>query len=157
MYQHSFNNHKLPQSLNLANITLILKKGEPPEECGSYRPISLIGVESKILSKVLARRLEGLLPSLIIPDQTGFIQNSLSSLNIRKVLNVIQYTNQQGGRALTVSLDTEKAFDRVEWCYLFDVLRRFGLGVTYLAGYKPFITHQRLALSQTAFALNPSH
>lgn len=89
---------------------MILKIGKPPEECGSYRSISLIGVGSKILLKVFARRLEGLLPSLINPDQTGFIQNRLSSLNIRRLLNVIQYTNQHGGRALTVSLDAEKAF-----------------------------------------------
>lgn len=84
---------------------MILKIGKPPEECGSYRSISLIGVGSKI-----QRRLEGLLPSLINTDQTGFIQNRLSSLNIRRLLNVIQYTNQHGGRALTVSIDAEKAF-----------------------------------------------
>lgn len=68
MYRDSFENGCLPISLNLANIALILKKGKPPDLCGSYRPISLIPVENKLLSKLLARRLELLLPSIINAD-----------------------------------------------------------------------------------------
>lgn len=71
MFLDSFRNRCLPPSLNLANISLILKKNKPSDECGSYRPVSLINVDSKILSKVLARRLENYLPSLINDHQTA--------------------------------------------------------------------------------------
>lgn len=114
MFSDSFKICHLPPTLNVANITLILKKDKPPDICGSFRPISLIGVDSKLLSKLLATRLEKFLPSLINPDQTGFIQNRLSLTNVRRLLNVIQYSNQANYRGLAVSLDAEKAFDRVE-------------------------------------------
>uniref|UniRef100_A0A3P9CFW2 Uncharacterized protein n=1 Tax=Maylandia zebra TaxID=106582 RepID=A0A3P9CFW2_9CICH len=60
-----------------ANISLILKKGKPPEECASYRPISVLNLDLKILAKVLAIRLEPILPSIVKNDQTGFIRGGI--------------------------------------------------------------------------------
>lgn len=56
MFNHSFDCGTLPPSLREANMSLILKKGNYPGDCTSYRPISLLNVDLKILSKVLARR-----------------------------------------------------------------------------------------------------
>lgn len=47
-----------------------------------------------LLSKLLAMRLEDILPLLINPNQKGFIQNRFSFTNIRRLLNIIQYLNQ---------------------------------------------------------------
>ena len=132
MYLDCFDKGCLPPTLNLAHISVILKRGRPPDLCGSYRPISLISVDSKLLSKLLARRLENLLPILINPDQTGFIQGRYSSANVRRLLNIVQSISQKKQKALAISLDAEKAFDRVEWCYLFDIMQRFGLGGDFL-------------------------
>lgn len=55
MYLDSFNSGFLPPTLSTANISVILKKNKAPDMCGSYRPISLISVDSKLLSKLLAR------------------------------------------------------------------------------------------------------
>lgn len=74
MLEDSLERGILPASLRQANISLILKKGKPPEQCASYRPMSLLNVNLKILSKILATRLEALLPVLINEDQTGFIK-----------------------------------------------------------------------------------
>lgn len=49
MFNGAFSNNKLPQTLREANIALILKKGECPESCGSYRPVSLLNVDQNIL------------------------------------------------------------------------------------------------------------
>lgn len=132
MYTESFEHGELPPTLNLANISLILKKGKPSDCCSSYRPISLIGVDCKLLSKLLARRLEALLPALIKPDQTGFIRNRFSHSNVRRLLNVIQHANCSQERILCVALDAAKAFDRVEFEYLFEVLQKFGLGPEFI-------------------------
>lgn len=132
MYMDCFEKGCLPPTLNLAHVSVLLKRGKPPDICGSYRPISLISVDSKILSKLLAKRLENLLPVLINPDQTGFIHGRYSSSNVRRLLNVVQSSSQNKQKTLAISLDAEKAFDRVEWPYLFDIMERFGLGGDFL-------------------------
>lgn len=61
-------------------------------ECSSFRPLSLLNIDYKIVAKVLARRLENILPKIIDPDQAGFIKSRYGTDNIRRVLNV-QYLN----------------------------------------------------------------
>lgn len=143
-----------PPTLNLANINLILKKDKPSDICGSYRPISLIVVDSKLLSKLLDMRLEKLLTFLINPDQTGFIQNRFSSTNVRRLLNIIQYSSQRNCRAFAISLDAEKAFDRIEWKYLFNVLERFGIAGNFLKWIKT-LYHSPMACVMTNGVQSP--
>lgn len=73
MYNEAFSNCRLPSTLSEATISLILKSDKDPLLCSSYRPISLLNVDLKILSKVLASRLQRVLPSIISLDQTGFM------------------------------------------------------------------------------------
>lgn len=54
MFNEVFSNNELPQTLREANISVLLKKGKCPESCASYRPISLLNVDRKILAKILA-------------------------------------------------------------------------------------------------------
>ena len=74
LFEESFVEGRLPPTLSQASISVILKKVKDPLSCGSYRPISLLNVDCKLLAKVLADRLEATLPSIISPDQTGFIK-----------------------------------------------------------------------------------
>ncbi len=89
MLLDSLNNGCLPPTLRQSCISLILKKDKDPHECGLYRPISLLNVDVKILAKMLAKRLESVLPTIIHSDQTGFIKNRLLSHNIRRAFNII--------------------------------------------------------------------
>ena len=74
MLQESYENGRLPLSLRGAVITLILKPNKPANKCQSYRPISLLNSDIKMLCKVLARRLEPILPLIIGSDQNGFVK-----------------------------------------------------------------------------------
>uniref|UniRef100_A0A3Q3GBT7 Reverse transcriptase domain-containing protein n=1 Tax=Kryptolebias marmoratus TaxID=37003 RepID=A0A3Q3GBT7_KRYMA len=131
MYEESYKAGLLPDSLRLATITLLLKPNKPPTECSSYRGISLMGCDTKILCKALSRRLDKYLPNLIIDDQQGFIKTRQGYHNIRRVLNVLHEKHNCMDTAM-LSLDARQAFDRIEWNYLFAVLPKYGLGETFL-------------------------
>lgn len=68
MFENSLNNAKLPQSRTEAFIILILKPGKDPLECSSYRPISLLNVDVKILAKPLASSIDTVIPVVVSPD-----------------------------------------------------------------------------------------
>ena len=102
--------------MSQALISLILKKGKEPTVCKSYRTITLITIDTKILSKILANCLSSVITTLIHVDQVGCIRNRFASA--------------------AISLDAEKAFDCVEWQYLFQVLEISGFGQTFLKWVK---------------------
>lgn len=122
MFNHSLSIGTLPKTLTEVSITVILKKDKNPAECSSYRPISLLNVDVKILAKMLPKRLETCLPSIISEDQTGFIRAHQLSSNVRRLLNIISSPSNEIKPEIVLSLEVEKAFDRVEWGYLFKVL-----------------------------------
>lgn len=73
-------------------------------------------------------------------DQTGFIKGCSPGNSIGRLLNMIQFSHQQKTNSLFVSMDAEKAFDRVEWPYLFYTLSKFGLGESFVSWVKLLYT-----------------
>ena len=101
--------------------------------------------ETKILSKALSNRFDNYLPQLINNDQHDFIQKRQGYPNIRRVLNIL-HENYNATDSAMLLVDACQAFDRIEWCYLFNVLPRFGLG-EILNGFNYYTQIQRLKYS----------
>uniref|UniRef100_A0A671X9Z4 Reverse transcriptase domain-containing protein n=1 Tax=Sparus aurata TaxID=8175 RepID=A0A671X9Z4_SPAAU len=127
---------KMPPSWNEAVISIIPKEGKNKLECSSYRPISVLNVDYKIYTTVLARRLDKVLPQLIHNDQTGFILQRQTHDNIRRSLHILHHIQKNNIEACLVSIDAEKAFDSVSWPFLYKVLERFGLDNIFIRGIR---------------------
>jgi len=88
-------NAKFPSHMNTALISLIPKPNKDHTLTSNYRPISLINVDIKIISKALAHRIEQIIPYIIPPDQTGFIKCRHASNNTRRLYNLMHYSSVQ--------------------------------------------------------------
>ncbi|KAM4702914.1 WD repeat- and FYVE domain-containing protein 4 [Rhinophrynus dorsalis] len=114
-----------PSSMLSAHISALPKPGKSPTQCSNFRPISLLNTDVKIYAKVLANRLQDLLPSLLHYDQVGFVRGRQASDNTRKMVDLIQAAHSSNTECLLLAIDAEKAFDRIHWGYLRKVLERF--------------------------------
>ena len=109
------------ESMKTSNTRVIFKKGDR-KNLKNWRPISLLNVNYKICSKVLSLRLSKVLEFIVDPDQTCSVpgRKITSNLHIlRDVLDHIDRTNETG---ILISLDQEKAFDRVNRTFLLNLL-----------------------------------
>nr|GEW37184.1 RNA-directed DNA polymerase, eukaryota, reverse transcriptase zinc-binding domain protein [Tanacetum cinerariifolium] len=97
------------------------------------RPISLIGSMYKIIAKILANRLVGVLRDIVNEVQSAFITER-QILDGPFILNeVIQWYKLKNKQSLIFKVDFEKAYDSVRWDFLDDVLKKFGFGNKWCA------------------------
>ena len=119
-----FKKGKLSDTQRMGLITLLFKKKGSRADLANWRPISLLNVDYKILTKILANRMRLVLHKII---QTCSVTGQSILDNAHLLRNVQDYVDQKNLGAAFVSLDQQKAFDRVDWGYLRQVLENFEL------------------------------
>ena len=113
-------------------IKISYKKGDR-NQLKNYRPITLLNIDLKIITKCFADRIKKILPNLVHENQTCVPGRHIES-NIHLTQNLIDHANEKGRNLALIFLDQEKAFDRLSHDFIFRTLERFVLANTSLNG-----------------------
>lgn len=130
------------ERINRAFIVLIQKPGKENTVDG-YRPISLQNCSVKILSKVLAFRLQIALTKMIHMDQTGFLKGRCIFENLIFATELIQACHKRGCQTLIIKLDFAKAFDSVNWESLLKILAVRGFPDNWIGWINKLLTSSK--------------
>ena len=115
-------NGKLTKGVNSTFIALI-PKVSIPQQLNDYRPISLVGCMYKVLAKVLANRLRGVLGSVISESQSTFVKGKQILDGILIANEAVDEARRLNKELLMFKVDFEKAYDSVDLNYLDSVMR----------------------------------
>ena len=94
---------------------MISKPGKDPHEVSSYRPISLIPILSKVLEKIITKRLRPVIETEeIIPShQFGFREKHSTIDQVHRITDIIENAYNDKKVCSAVFLDVSQAFDKV--------------------------------------------
>ena len=144
----------LPPSLRSALISVIFKKGDRLD-CKNWRPISVLNVDYKLCARALAGHLLKVLHHVIASDQTCGVPGRFIGENVAFLRDLVGFTSESGVSAAILSLDQEKAFDRVDWPFLFRTLTHMGFGQSFISWVQLLYSEIRSAILINGYTSDP--
>ena len=128
-FNFSIYSGKLSISQRQGVILLLPKPDKDPQYLKNWRPIT---TDFKILSSTIASRLKNKLQNLIHTDQKGFLKWRYNGENVRNVINIIDYIEKENTPGIILTIDYIKAFDKIEWNFIFKTLKYFNFDNAFI-------------------------
>ena len=128
MVEETYRNGILHNTAREGILNLIPKPGKDSRIIKNLRPITLLNTDYKIIEKTIANMMMPALEHIIHKDQRGFMKNRRISVNIRKMLDIMQIAEVEDIEAVVLSLDFVKCFDKCSFSILHGSLEFFGFG-----------------------------
>ena len=133
---------KLGSSQRQAVIKLLTKKDKDKKFIENWRPISLLNVDTKILSKVLANRLKPTLPSIISNDQTAYVPGRFIDESVRLVSDIIELTDVLQIKGYIVTVDIQKAL--ITTIFLLATFKKHNFGENFIDCIKIILRQKKI-------------
>jgi hypothetical protein len=136
-----------PSKLKQCRVIPIFKAGNQLE-CDNYRPISLLSSISKVLEKMVAKKLLHHLTSneLLYEHQYGFLPRKSTEQNLMQILNYVTTALNDGMYCIGVFIDLKKAFDVCSHEILLAKLNKMGIqdtALTWFRNYLKVVTNEK--------------
>ncbi|KAI3824227.1 hypothetical protein L1987_05677 [Smallanthus sonchifolius] len=109
-----------------SSFIALIPKSRNPTGLNDYRPISLVGVVNKVISKILASRLKRVLGAVISDSQSAFLSGKYILDGPLIVNEVFSWLKRRNKKAFFLKIDFEKAYDNINWKFVVDILDQMG-------------------------------
>ena len=123
---------------NKNGATRLGPKVEGVPRVDQLRPITLLNLDYKILTKIITNRLLKVIGEVIFSGQSCSVPEKNILFGAHNILSVIQYVEKFGGKGAAVNYDLYKAYDRVCLLFLYRVLERMNFGDRFISWIKMF-------------------
>ena len=150
MIRYVFEKSTLSNSQGKGILKLLFKKGER-EDIKNWRPLTMLNTDYKVIAKVISNRIKPLLPRIIHTDQKGFVAGRNIMDANRELQDIIDYCDMEEEKGAIIFIDQQKAFDRIEWGWVFHCFKQFNFGDKYCNWVKMLVNNAKTCIETNGF------
>jgi retron-type reverse transcriptase len=114
--------------VSMGHLLLLFQKSRNPTRVNDYNPISLLNSSIKLITEVLANRLQTVILKVIYQNQYGFIKSRTIQDCLGWAFEYIHLCHKSKKELVILKLDFEKAFDKIEHEVILQVMSHKGFG-----------------------------